>query len=165
MPAPLGNSNALTSGRRSARPGTVLARLGPKYSQPYVDVCRLRRKVESLLRAKHGGLTLMQSARVQTLCRLELNCRIAELGIRDKPDMAVEELRAERSCIGQWSAQRDNILRELLGDGKADVDPWAALDAARAAQSVAERRGVISVDQGDRNAPGEAVRDQEGDGA
>ena len=47
----LGNTNALKSGRRSARPGTVLAVLGRRYTQAYRDVCRLRREVE----AKLGG--------------------------------------------------------------------------------------------------------------
>jgi hypothetical protein len=121
------NTNALSSGRRSARPGTVLARLGPRYSQCYRDVLRLRRGVESLLRRQHGGVTLLQGARVQSLCRLELNCRIAEQGVRDNPAMAPEQLRAERSLIAQWTCQRDNLLARLLGDGAGTADPWAAL--------------------------------------
>jgi hypothetical protein len=136
MGAPEGNTNALKTGRRSARPGTVLARLGPRYAQAYQDVLRLRRQAETLLRQKHGGLTLLQAARLQTACRLELNCRLAELAIRDKLDMSTEEMRAERSLIAQWSQQRDNALAALLGDSAgAEADPWARLDAAMSQQA------------------------------
>ena len=113
MPGKLGNTNALKSGRRSTRPGTVLAVLGRRYSQAYRDVCRLRREVEAKLGGR-DGLTLYQAARLQSLCRLELNCRTAELSIRDgKP--AAADLRAERSLIAQWTCQRDRLLGELLG--------------------------------------------------
>ena len=60
--APLGNSNALKHGRRSNRPGTVLARLGKKYSRAYGDVLYLRRQIQSLLGTNSSGLTLLQSA-------------------------------------------------------------------------------------------------------
>ncbi len=126
-----GNTNALRTGRRSSRPGTVLARLGPKYSQPYQDVCRLRRGVESLLRGKHGALSLLQAARLQSLCRLELNCRIAELTIRDRPDMPTESLRSFRESIGRWTRERDNALEALVGGVLASSVPGvAALYAA-----------------------------------
>jgi hypothetical protein len=78
----------------------------------------------------------MQAARLQTICRLELNCRLAELAIRNKQDMPVEELRAERSLVAQWSQQRDNALADLLGDATTAVDPWAIL-AAPATQPAA----------------------------
>ena len=131
MPGTPGNVNALKTGRRSSRPGTVLARLGPRFSQCYQDVCRLRRGVESILKAKHGGVGLVESARVQSLCRLELNCRIAEQTIRETPAMPPDELRALRSLVGQWTSQRDNGLASLLGDGGGVADPWQALDASR----------------------------------
>jgi hypothetical protein len=123
-----GNVNALKNGRRSSRPGTVLARLGKRYCQCYQDVLRLRRGVETLLKRHGGELTLLQGARVQTLCRLELNARLAELSIRTTPDMPTAELRALRSLIGQWSAQRDNALASLLdGNGTAHGSPWDVL--------------------------------------
>jgi hypothetical protein len=64
------------------------------------------------------------------LCRLELNCRTAELSIRDGK-LPPAELRAERSLIAQWTCQRDRLLGELLGNGKAVGSPWDALDAER----------------------------------
>lgn len=146
MGAPIGNVNNLKTGRRSSRPGTVLARLGPRYSQPYQDVCRLRRGVESLLKQRHGRVSLLQAARIQTLCRLELNCRLAELSVRDHRDMSVESLRAERSVIAQWSQQRDNVLMELVGDcGGGSADPLAAaLEAARAARGPVAAQDIPS---------------------
>ncbi len=99
--------------------------LGRRYSQAYRDVCRLRREVEAKLGGR-DGLTLYQAARLQSLCRLELNCRTAELSIRDgKP--AAADLRAERSLIAQWTCQRDRLLGELLGNGKAAGSPWDVL--------------------------------------
>lgn len=130
MGAPIGNTNALKTGRRTTRPGTVLARLGKRFSQPYADVCRLRRQLESQLGPNRGALTLSQSAKIQTLCRLELSARIAELSIRNDPDMTAADLRSQRACITQWSRERDNLLNELLGDGKPAADPWAALSEA-----------------------------------
>ncbi len=101
--------------------------MGPKYSQAYADVCRLRKAIERTLGRKHGQLTLIQGARVQSLCRLELNCRIAEQTIRDTPAMPSKELASTRSLIAQWTCQRDKMLAELLGNGKgtAASDPAA----------------------------------------
>ncbi len=134
MTATLQTTTAPTSGRQSGRPGTVLPRLGPRYSQVYADVCRLRKAVERTLGRKHTELSLVEGARLQSLCRLEMNCRIAEQGIRETPDMSPAELRSMRSCIATWTVQRDKMLGELLGNGNgpaagAGNDPWAALDS------------------------------------
>jgi hypothetical protein len=131
MPGPIGNINGATHGRRSSRPGVVLARLGKRYSQIYQDVLRLRRGVESILKQNHGGVTLLQAAKVQSLCRLELSCRIAEQTLRDTPTLPSEQIQQTRHSIGQWSCQRDNLLAALLGDSGGAIDPWAALDQAR----------------------------------
>lgn len=128
MPAPIGNMNALKTGCRTARYGFVLPRLGMKCPQAYADVLRMRRGVETLVRRQYGGVTLTQAARIQSLCRLEMSCRIAEQSIKENPSMTPEELRAQRACITQWSAQRDNALVALLGDAAGKVDPWSALD-------------------------------------
>ncbi len=149
MPGKLGNTNALKSGRRSARPGTVLAVLGRRYSQAYRDVCRLRREVESKLGGR-DGLSLFQAARLQSLCRIELGCRVSELTIRDGK-LPPEQLRAERSLIAQWTCQRDRLLGELLGSGKAAGSPWDVLTeqidlpaVAPAGNAVAGQRGVVA---------------------
>lgn len=127
MGGPIGNTNAVKNGNRSKRPGVVLARLGRKYKTAYADALRIRRELVALVGATSGGPTLLQAARIQTACRLELSVRIAEQSLREQPDMAVEEIRAQRSCITQWCSQRDNLLMELIGDCKASSDPWAAL--------------------------------------
>ncbi len=125
MPGKLGNTNALKSGRRSTRPGTVLAVLGRRYSQAYRDVCRLRREVEAKLGGR-AALSVFLAARLQCLCRLELGCRVSELTIRDGK-LPPEQLRAERSLIAQWTCQRDRLLGELLGNGKAAGSIWDCL--------------------------------------
>ena len=82
-----------------------------------------------MLRRQYEKVGLLQAAKIQTLCRLELSTRIVEQSIREKSDMTAEELRSQRACVVQWSAQRDNVLTELLGDGQ-DADPLAAIFAA-----------------------------------
>ncbi len=137
MPGQPGNSNAMKNGRRSSRPGTVLMRLGPRFKQAYSDIIQFRKQVERALGRAHCELSLLQSARVQTLCRLELNCRIAEQTIRDTQAMQPEELRATRALIAQWTAQRDNALVKLLGNGAVDpsADPWALYDSLGSPQA------------------------------
>ncbi len=138
--------------------------LGKRYSQPYQDVLRLRRGVESLLRAKGDGLTLLQACATQSLCRLEFNCRIAELTIQDRPDMPTEELRSHRESIGRWTRERDNALEALLGDGRATADPWAALGCffttrrragGRGRRNAGDSRGTAR--DGLRNRPGKGM--------
>ncbi len=125
-----------------------VARLGPRFSHAYKDVCRLRRAVEGLLRAKHGKVDLLLGAKAQTICRLELNCRIAEQGIRDTPTMLPAELRATRALIAQWTCQRDNALSALLGNADNGPDPWTLLDGNPSGQAA--------------DATGDAVGDVEG---
>lgn len=126
-----GNTNRVTHGGRSQRFGIVLARLGRKFRTSYVDVLRLRRELETILRQQHGELTLLQIARIQTVARLEQSSRALELSIREDQNMAPDALRLARHQIVQWSCQRDRILSELLGGnvGADGTDPWATLDA------------------------------------
>jgi len=115
MGAPLGNVNAVRHGARSKRHGVVLARLGKRYAEPYHAALQLRREVETLLGAENGTLTLMQTARIQTLCRLEMSARIAELTLRKDPDLSADAVRQLRHAINTTSRERDNLLAELLG--------------------------------------------------
>lgn len=154
MPAPIGNTNGLKTGRRSSRPGVVLARLGKLYSQPYQDVLRLRRGVESLLKRTHVEVDLLQAARLQSACRLELSTRIAEQTLRDKPDLSVEQIQQLRHSVGQWTRERDNILTALLGDAAATgpagipaglAQAWAAVDANQRQPIAATTAAAIPV--------------------
>ena len=114
--APEGNVNRVVHGGRSARHGVVLARLGKRFRGAYVDACHLRTHIETLVRQRHGELTLSQVAKIQTLARLEQSSRALELGMRDGGDkMTVDDLIRARTMIGQWSRERDNLLAELLG--------------------------------------------------
>lgn len=167
--AQLGNVNAMKNGHRSKRPGTVLAHLGRRYNQAYRDVLRLRKGVERTLRRSHSELTLLQGAKIQSICRLELNCRIAELTIRDRADITVEELRSHRESIGRWTRERDGLLAKLLGDAgdAASDDPWAVLDQSRREalqprQSVPEAADGPAVAEVAENASSDATRSEEG---
>lgn len=168
MPAAPGNTNAVKHGGRSARPGVVLARLGKQYSQPYRDALRLRLQAETQLRGTYGKVSILQASRLQTVCRLELSCRIAERTIQNHPELTPEELRAQRSMVTQWSMQRDNLLAKLL-DGAGDVDggdAWAAFDAERALEgrtSVSAADG-LELQPGGQNASSDATdNDSKGD--
>ena len=131
MGAPSDNVNAIRHGGRSRRHGVVLAKYGKRFSQAYSDSCRLRRQIETLLAGQHGSLNLTQQAKIQTLCRLEQSARASEMLTRDNPDMSSDEVLRHRSMIVQWSAQRDNLLRDLLGDNVGVSDPWAIFDLQR----------------------------------
>lgn len=125
---PQGNVSGIKHAGRSTRQrfGLVHAKLGRRFAAAYGHCNQLRREVERLVRQHHGGISLSQQARIQSLLRCEESCRALELMIRDKADtIAADELRLHRHHIVQWSCQRDKILGELLGDlpadGKADV--------------------------------------------
>jgi hypothetical protein len=112
-------------------------------------VLRLRKGVESILRAKHGQIGIIQAARVQSLCRIELSARIAEQSIRDDPKLTADELRVQRLAIGQWTRERDGLLAKLVGEdvGTAAADP-ASLYAMPA--------GVGGLDESEHQLPPES---------
>uniref|UniRef100_A0A6M3L5Z8 Uncharacterized protein n=1 Tax=viral metagenome TaxID=1070528 RepID=A0A6M3L5Z8_9ZZZZ len=128
-----GNVNGVRHGNRSKRYGCVLPALGRRFRQPYQDVCRLRRMVEAHLAGPGGRPTLLQTARIQTLCRIEQSIRALEYTIRIDPEIGPDAIRRARADICTWSAQRDAILQELLGSPGVQSghshDPWSALDA------------------------------------
>jgi hypothetical protein len=164
--APVGNANALKHGGRSKRCGLVAARLGDKFSQPYVDAMRLRKAIESQVREKHGELTLEQVGMIQTLIRLELSARALEQSQRESPGMPAGDLLKLREAVIKWSLQRDRILSELLGDdhqaSSGNDDPWAVVDQAaaqrvRATQRADQATGEDLGDQGSSNATGDEL--------
>jgi len=128
--APDGNVNALKNGMRSNRHGLVHAKLSRKFGNAYGQINQLRKAIESLLIEKHGGVSLIQQAKIQSIVRLETGCRAVELTERENDSMDPEQLRAQRHSIAQWTRERDNLLSELLGNSCESKDPWAALDAS-----------------------------------
>ena len=50
-----------------------------------------------------------------------------ERAIAENPKMDAAELRQQRFAIQQFSLQRDRLLAELLGNGKAAGSPWDVL--------------------------------------
>lgn len=130
--APFGNLNRVVHGQRSQRTkrsGLVHAHLGKRFASAYGHANILRKAIEKLIIEKYGSVSLLHQARIQTILRLEEGCRALELAIRDNPKMGPEELRANRSSISQWTAQKDNALANLLGQQSAVSDPWLAVDA------------------------------------
>ncbi len=124
-----GNLNQFKHGMRARRAGLVLAGLGKRFAAVYHSVCDLRKAIEAHLRQRHGEPSLWQQARVQTILRLEAGARSLELEIRTKgKDMSTSEVRSNRESIARWSAQRDNLLADLLGE--APSSPFGAIDAA-----------------------------------
>ena len=144
--APLGNTNAVRHGQRSKRHGLVHAKLGRRFASAYGHCNSLRKAVEGLIRQQHGSITLVEQARVQSLLRLEEGIRAVEKMMADNPSMGPEEVRSNRAAIAQWTLTRDNILAELVGNGKATTNPWDLLNAVRAQPAV-----------GQADAAGEAV--------
>jgi len=180
MPAPLGNTNAVKHGLRSKRYGLVHAKQGKRFASAYGHCNQLRREVESLVRQGHGGLSLLQLAKIQSLLRLEEGIRACEKVIAETPKMAPNEVRQTRWSISQWTMQRDSLLAELLGDCGGKADPWALLDqksptpsqvdiaATRMANAIERTTTHASgaddsdANQGNGNAQGKAERTQEG---
>ncbi len=136
MPAPEGNINAVRHGLRSKRHGLVHAKLGRRFANAYGHANQLRKAVETLLVEKHGSLTLLQRAKVQSLLRLEEGIRACEKSMAETPGMPPDEVRQQRWAIAQWTMQRDSLLAALLGDsnlsGKLSDPLSVILDAAQA---------------------------------
>lgn len=131
-----GNLNAMRHGGRArqARVGFVLASLGRRERVAYLHSRTIRKAVEALLIDRQGGnITRMQDARIQTLLRLEMSCRVAEKDMKENQDMEPKERARMRGLICDWSLKRDAILLELIGDGadpggkNAAADVWATV--------------------------------------
>lgn len=127
--APPGNVNAVKHGQRSKRHGLVHAKLGRRFANAYGHANQLRKAVEALVTERHGSLSLLQQAKVQSLLRLEEGIRACEKLIAETPGMDAAEVRQQRYAIAQWTIQRDSLLAALMGDGDGPADPWAALNA------------------------------------
>jgi hypothetical protein len=119
----LENVNAVKHGMRSKRFGIVHAKLGRRFAAAYFDTAKLRLKVEELAGLSHEGMDpkekLLKLAKVQSLIRAEEGCRACEAMIRSNPEMSAEEIRQQRYAIQQFTRERDKLLGDLLGDGKA----------------------------------------------
>jgi len=154
MPAPIGNVNNVRHGMRSKRHGLVHAKLGRRFANAYGHVNQLRKAVETLLVERHGSLSLLQQAKVQSLLRLEEGIRACEKAIAESPNMKPDEVRQQRYAIAQWTMQRDSLLGELLGNAKATADPWAVLDMptmpTQGEIDHAARRMAVAVERGPR---------------
>jgi ferredoxin len=131
-----GNLNAIKHGGRARqeRYGFVLARLAERDSAGYQQVKKIRRALERILNER-GGITPCQMARIQAACRLEMSCRVCELDIREDKEMSSKDRARLRQLICDWTAHRDAILFELIGDAPASTgkpgskvasgaDPW-----------------------------------------
>ena len=129
MPGSPGNVNAVRHGQRSKRHGLVHAKLGRRFANAYGHANQLRKAVETLVAERHGSLSLLQQAKVQSLLRLEEGIRACEKLIAETPSMDAAEVRQQRYAIAQWTIQRDSLLAALLGDAAGPADPWAALAA------------------------------------
>lgn len=166
MGAPTGNVNAVKHGARSKRAGIVLAKLGDGLEQAYMDASKLRQAIEAEVSQKRGSLSILDRAKIQTICRLELSARASEMAIRKDSKMLGDQLRLQREAIVKWTLQRDKLMGELLGDvagsgsGDGDDDPWAVVDQAaaertRAAQKASGTADGTSSDQDNSNATGD----------
>ena len=119
MGAPISNTNAVRHGQRSNRHGLVHAKLGRRFASAYGHANSLRKAVEAQVKERHGGISLVQQAKIQSLLRLERALRALERAIATTPDMAPDGLRpTARIAIQQWTLQRDRLLAELLGNGR-----------------------------------------------
>jgi len=132
MPGTPGNTNSVKHGLRSKRYGLVHAKLGKRFAAAYGHVNQLRRAVESHVVERHGGLSLLQQAKIQSLLRLEEGIRACEKLMAESPKMDAAEVRQQRYAIAQWTCQRDSLLAELLGGDSPTANPWDIFDAQRA---------------------------------
>ncbi len=125
-----GNVNRVTTGHRSGCDGVVLTTLGRRFAAAYFDLGRVRRQMRALAFQRFGGLTLGVDLRIQSICRHEASCRLAEQQIRENPKMAATDILKLRESISRWTAMRDAAYGRLFGDDLASTaDPWAELDA------------------------------------
>lgn len=136
--APFGNSNRLRHGMRSQRHGLIHPKLGPKFGPSYGQINKLRKAIEQLIIKRHGSVSLVQQAKIQSILRLETGCRCMELLERKDECPTAEELRTQRHSIAQWTRERDNLLAEVLGMKPGENDPWAALDATQQAMPTSD---------------------------
>lgn len=130
MGPPQGNVNGVKHGLRSKRHGLVHAKLGKRFANAYGHSNSLRKAVEALLRERHGCLSLLQQAKVQSLLRLEEGVRALEKTMVETPDMDADGVLKARYAIAQWTVQRDTLLAELVGDGDVGGMVEDRLDAA-----------------------------------
>ncbi len=126
-----GNTNSVTTGHKTKRVGATLATLGRKHASAYFDVCKLRQSLRALVRQKLGVVTVGAELQIQTACRHEASCRLAEQMIRENPKLAPMDVLKIRESISRWAAQRDSAINRLVGFDASGptVDPFASLDA------------------------------------
>ena len=135
MPGSPGNVNAVRHGQRSKRHGLVHAKLGRRFANAYGHANQLRKAVRTLVAERHGSLSLLQQAKVQSLLRLEEGIRACEKLIAETPSIGRRGGSPATLCDREWTIQRDSLLAALLGDAAGPADPWAALAADRAPPS------------------------------
>lgn len=156
--APLGNRNALRTGRRSDRHGLVLGSLGKRYEGIYRDVKAFRRTLEAQVPVAQGADNLRRIGLISEACRWELVSRIAQRLIADHPDLAPDQVLVHLNAITNATRNRNAAINRLLGDSPSPTDPWAAFDAMRAQQRQAASQAVQGSDEGTAGRRG----DQEG---
>lgn len=104
----------------------------------------LRRELEASLVRQFGSVSLVQQGKIQSILRLEESCRALERSMAESPPEFPEQVKSGREAIFRWTFQRDRLLTELFGGGKAtdtgadSADPWSALDYPDFAPDVAQ---------------------------
>jgi|GEM_PF-2062312 len=127
-----GNTNKVTTGHRAGCPGVVLTTLGRRYAAAYFDLGKMRRQMRALAVQRFGALTLSCDLQIQTICRHEASCRLAEQMLRENPKMPPTEVVRLRDSISKWASVRDAAFVRLFGDVTQAVvsgdDPFSELD-------------------------------------
>ena len=123
--APLGNRNARGNIRHGLRAGSL-----PKDAR-YIEV-RLngfRRKVEDIVLAVKGEVSLHDAACVQTAVRWERHACLAQRWLTKEWNTLkpTDRLQFSRE-VARASAERDRAIKELDLNRDRTADAWAALD-------------------------------------
>lgn len=121
-----GGPGSLRTGSKTNRDGLVLSTLGKRHRRIGQDLIYLRKAIECALK-DHGqeSITLWQRAQIQSICRLEMTCRVREKMLRSK-ELTAEQTQTIMADIVRCVARRDALLAALLG--KTIGEPAPAID-------------------------------------
>lgn len=128
-----GGPGSLRSGSKTARDGLVLSTLGKRHRRIGQDLIYLRKAIECALKDHgHENITLWQRAQIQSICRLEMTCRVREKMLRSK-ELTAEQTQTIMADIVRCVARRDALLAALLGQTVGEPAPAVDWEEVRRA--------------------------------
>jgi hypothetical protein len=116
--ASTGNTANLKHGRNTQRHGLVLGELGKRYAGIHNSAKHLRRVLENLVNATHGGISPEHARCIDLACRYQTTTLVCDRLIRDNQDAAGDQA-LTWLMKGNSAAARRNVMIERLGIDQA----------------------------------------------